>query len=267
MENEPHGASLTLAVAANESALLSQAEALAERLFLPCVGVPDAAVPPSHDALLRVSSQGLSLSRTEKRAPAPLSVDFGSGTMRHRRRGGQNELLGKAVGVGKAAGLHVVDATAGLGRDAFVLADLGCRVSLFERHPVVAALLADGLQRATGSSDPWLSDVAGRMSLQAIDARDRVPEDLDTIYLDPMFPARNKRAAVKADLALLQDILEETAQEDAEAVLRWALSQDVARVVVKRPLKAEWLDNRTPSHSHKGKAVRFDVHVLRGFER
>ena len=75
--------------------------------------------------------------------------------MRHRRRGGQNELLGKAVGVGKKPALAVLDATAGLGRDSFVLADLGCSVTLAEREPVVLALLADGLERArrAGTAD------------------------------------------------------------------------------------------------------------------
>ena len=34
---------------------------------------------------------------------------------------------------------------AGLGRDAFVLASVGCRVRMLERNPVVAALLDDGL--------------------------------------------------------------------------------------------------------------------------
>jgi 16S rRNA (guanine1516-N2)-methyltransferase len=42
----------------------------------------------------------------------------------------------------------VIDGTAGLGKDAFVLAGLGCKVTLVERHPVVVALLADGLARA-----------------------------------------------------------------------------------------------------------------------
>jgi 16S rRNA (guanine1516-N2)-methyltransferase len=84
------------------------------------------------------------------------------------------------------------------------------------------------------------------------------------IYLDPMFPERSKQAAVKADLALLQDVLQEQQQDDATALLGWALQQDVARVVVKRPLRAPDLGGRAPSHTLRGKAVRFDVHVLRG---
>ena len=42
----------------------------------------------------------------------------------------------------------MLDATAGLGRDAFVLASLGCQVTLIERVPAVAALLENGIERA-----------------------------------------------------------------------------------------------------------------------
>ncbi|MGL9773657.1 MAG: class I SAM-dependent methyltransferase [Sodalis sp. (in: enterobacteria)] len=60
---------------------------------------------------------------------------------------GAVKAVAKAVGI-KGQGLpDVVDATAGLGRDAFVLACLGCRVQMFERHPVMAALLKNGLRR------------------------------------------------------------------------------------------------------------------------
>lgn len=265
--SEHNTARLSLAVAADDPIFLNEAEALAQELSLSCVGVCAPTGCAEQDVLLMVSGRELSLVRTGKGKPAPLSVDFGSGTMRHRRRGGQNEMLGKAVGVGKLPALHVLDATAGLGRDAFVLADLGCRVTLCERHALVAALLADGLARAQASEDAWLSGVAGGMALHAVDAREAHVREVDTIYLDPMFPARTKRAAVKADLALLQAVLEETNQDDAEALLEWALAQDVARVVVKRPLKAHELGDRAPSHAHRGKAVRFDVYVLRAFHQ
>ncbi|HAD42901.1 MAG TPA: 16S rRNA (guanine(1516)-N(2))-methyltransferase, partial [Plesiomonas shigelloides] len=75
-----------------------------------------------------------------------ICVDFVGGTMAHRRRfgGGRGEAVAKAVGIKKGYLPDVVDATAGLGRDAFVLASIGCRVRLLERHPVVAALLDGG---------------------------------------------------------------------------------------------------------------------------
>ncbi|QIB66678.1 class I SAM-dependent methyltransferase [Kineobactrum salinum] len=217
-------------------------------------------------AVLRVGADGLALRAAGRAAAGAVAVDFGAGSMRHRRRGGQNELLGRAVGVGKITGLRVLDATAGLGRDSFVLADLGCRVTLAEREPVVAALLQSGLRRAAAGADPWLRQVVARMELWSADARQLPLSQLelqDVIYLDPMFPPRDKSAAVKKEMALFQRLFaSESAGRDAASLLDWARRTPVARVVVKRPLKAASLGD-TPSHSIRGKAVRYDVYVLR----
>lgn len=212
-------------------------------------------------ALLTVSGANLALQMTGKGAPGPVAVDFGAAGMRHRRRSGHNELLGKAVGVGKRPGLRVIDATAGLGRDSFVLADLGCSVTLCERNPLVACLLESGLQAAQCGDDPWLAQVTGRMRLHRGPAQESGAA-ADVIYLDPMFPQRDKSAAVKKEMALFQLLLEGE-PDDGSELLEWALSQDVARVVVKRPPKAPALGGINPSHVIRGKAVRYDVHVLR----
>lgn len=242
-----------------------RAQRLGETLALPVLRT-EYTVDADIDMLLIVGEAGISLQRVAKAAPLPLKVDFGSGGMRHRRRGGQNELLGRAVGVGKRENLRVVDATAGLGRDSFVLADLGCTVVMAERHPVVAALLADGLDRARQAIDPWLSSVGARMTAHAGDARLLSPVTADTIYLDPMFPKRGKSAAVKADLALLQQLLVGSNGDDADALFEWAMDEAAARVVVKRPLRAQPLAGAAPSHQLRGKSIRFDVYVRRAFD-
>ena len=217
-----------------------------------------------YSALLTVRGSALALQPTGPGAPGPVAVDFGAGAMRHRRRSGHNELLGKAVGVGKRPGLHVIDATAGLGRDSFVLADLGCQVIMCERNPIVACLLASGLERALHGGDPWLERVCGRMQLHR-DAAQSLHVNADVIYLDPMFPARDKRAAVKKEMALFQLLLAGDPQ-DGEELLSWALAEDVARVVVKRPPRAAALGGIEPSHTIRGKAVRYDVHVRRSLQ-
>lgn len=215
-------------------------------------------------AVLAIDGSTLSLQLTGKGAPGPVAVDFGARAMRHRRRSGHNELLGRAVGIGKKPELQIIDATAGLGRDSFVLADLGCLVLLCERNPVIARLLQQGLYNARNSGDVWLADAAMRMRLYQADARtlDTALESMDVIYLDPMFPRRDKSAAVKKDMALFQFLLEEE-PGDGSDLLDWALVQDVARVVVKRPPRAPALGDIVPSHSIQGKAVRYDVHVKR----
>ena len=218
-------------------------------------------------AALVVSGDRLSLQQTGRGAPGPVMVNFGSTAMRHRRSSGHNELLGKAVGVGKKARLRALDATAGLGRDSFVLADLGCEVILCEREPVIVELLRSGMRVAATQSDLWLGEVLGRMRLQPGDARQMPCESLrgvDVIYLDPMFPQRDKSAAVKKEMALFQLLLDSSAApHDADQLLLWALQQDVARVVVKRPPRAPNLADQKPSHSISGKAVRYDVYVRR----
>jgi 16S rRNA (guanine1516-N2)-methyltransferase len=160
-----------------------------------------------------------------------------------------------------------LDATAGLGRDAFVLADLGCEVALCEREAVIVELLRSGLQIASGSDDPWLAGVAQRMCLYPHDARQMAAQEMqrvDVIYLDPMFPRRAKSAAVKKEMALFQLLLEpSTDPQDADALLLWALRQDTARVVVKRPAKAPQLAALAPSHCISGTSVRYDVYVQR----
>ena len=217
--------------------------------------------------VLEVAGARLSLRRTGRGAPGPVAVDFGSAGMRHRRQAGHNELLGRAVGVGRKSPLRVLDATAGLGRDSFVLADLGCEVLLCEREPVMAAMLEWGLREAAASGDPWLCGVLRRMELHAGDARDVSPqrlEAIDVIYLDPMFPARDRRAGVKKEMALFQQVLErDDGQDDAAALLQWARGTAAARVVLKRPLRAGHLACQEPSHSIGGRAVRFDVYVRR----
>ena len=241
---------------------------LAHRLSLPLLttGI-DLAHFTLARAVLVVSGQALYLQQTGRGVPGPVAVNFGSPGMRHRSRSGTSELLGKAVGYGKKTPLRILDATAGLGRDAFVLADLGCEVLMCEREPVILEMLRCGLQSATSSSDIWLSGVVQRMRLCSQDARHMRAKELqgmDVIYLDPMFPQRTKSAAVKKEMALFQLLLECSADpQDADALLAWALEQDTARVVVKRPSKAPNLATLKPSHCIEGKSVRYDVYVHR----
>lgn len=269
-----------LAVVARHDTDSVRAEALGRQLGLPLIPGNDLPLQGAgaYAAVLLVDGDRLSLqalsppAETGRRGgravlPGPVSADFGSAAMRHRRRGGQNELLGRAVGASASRQPAILDATAGLGRDGFVLADMGCSVTLCEREPVIAALLQWGLTAAAASEDAWLARVARRMALRTGDARDvfadrAVPAEV--IYLDPMFPPRDKSAAVKKEMALLQLLLDsDTAPHEAADLLAWALGQDVARVVVKRPTRAAPVAGAAPSHHIAGKAVRFDVYVRR----
>jgi 16S rRNA (guanine1516-N2)-methyltransferase len=259
-----HPSLAILAATAQDTVAAAQ---LARQLGLPLLPVAvDCRHCDSYAAALVVRGSSLCLQQTG-RGPGPVSVDFGGAAMRHRRRSGHNELLGKAVGIGKKPGLRVLDATAGLGRDSFVLADLGCQVLMCEREPVIATMLAWAKAAAADSGDAWLAGVMARLTLHEGDAREPgagTGQPIDVIYLDPMFPQRDKSAAVKKEMALFQLLLETgDAADDADRLLLWALQRDVARVVVKRPPRAPCLAERQPSHSVAGKAVRYDVYVRR----
>lgn len=170
------------------------------------------------------------------------------------------ELLVKAVRVRGAEGIRVFDATAGLGEDSLLLAAAGFSVTMCEGDPVIAALLADGLRRAV--DDPELSGIVGRMSLVEGDSIEILPsltEAPDVLYLDPMFPARTKSAAVKKKFQLLHRL--ESPCADEASLMDAALAARPRKIVVKRPIKAPVLAGVRPSHSISGKAVRYDVIV------
>ena len=249
-----------LTVNAALPALRDEAEQLARELGLP-LDERARADGARLSACLELTSGGLWLRPLGGDGTGPVQVDFGAGRMRHRRRGGHNESLGRAVGAGKRSPLSVIDATAGLGKDSFVLADLGCEVVMLERAVAAFALLRDGLHRARSSGDPWLEAVSARLSLWRVDALEWLathPRSADVVYLDPMFPVRKKSARTKKDMWLLNSMTGPDADQDS--LLPAALDAARWRVVVKRPAKAPPLAERKAHHSIEGKTVRFDVY-------
>ena len=191
-------------------------------------------------------------------------VDFVDGAVAHRRKfgGGRGQSIAKAVGLKFGAMPTVVDATAGLGRDAFVLASLGCKVTLIERSPVVAALLQDGLARAAQDPEvgPWVSERMPLLQGPAVDNLLALSERAEVIYLDPMFPHKQKSALVKKEMRVFQSLV--GPDLDADALLPAALKMANKRVVVKRPAYAGWLNEHKPSMAIETKGNRFDVYVM-----
>ncbi len=247
-----------LAVAVGDGGDPTLARRLAATLALPLLPEPEGDL----DLLLLVDAAGPALRPLGPGASGPVRCRFDDGTLRHRRRGGHNETIGRALAVGRAGPVRIIDGTGGFARDAFVLADLGAEVTVCERQPVLAVLLAEAIASAAGGDDPWLREVAGRLQLVAADVRTLPPDTLstaDAIYLDPMFPVAGKRAASGKAMTVLQHLLDDD-EAAAAALVDWALAQPVSRVVVKRPRRAPPLGGRRPSHSLPGRAVRFDVY-------
>lgn len=252
------GASIVVLSAGPEGNLA--ARAVADKLDLPLVRNP-----PAEADTVAVVTDGLRfwLQQGGGRPPGPVAVDFASPEMQYRRKGGQNELLGRAVGRKADRKPTVLDCTAGLGRDAYVLADLGCHVVMTERSAVLAYLLEAAIQEATISGDSKVASAAARLSILAGDCRELSLPLVDVIYLDPMFPEKKKSAATKKDLATLQ-LLHGEECDEADDMLAWALQQDVKRVVLKRPIKAPETRVKAKAFAIQGKAVRFDVFLPAG---
>lgn len=236
------------------------AQALAAELGLPFGETADFAV--------QLGADGLQLQDLGPSAPGPVRVDFIGGAAAHRRLfgGGSGQMIAKAVGIQPGLRPTILDATAGLGRDAFVLAQLGCDVTLIERHPVVGALLRDGIERAR--QDAEVGPIIERMHLLRGDAiqfmKDWTAPHPQVIYVDPMFPHREKSSLVKKEMSLFRPIVGD--DDDAPALLETALALASHRVVVKRPRKAPCVDGPKPSYTLEGKSSRYDIYAKKALK-
>jgi 16S rRNA (guanine1516-N2)-methyltransferase len=222
---------------------------------------PDIATPYQ----LQWTGECLQLISTDDRDMGIVLVDFVTGAVEHRRKygGGKGQPIAKAVGIKTDFLPKVLDATAGFGRDGYLLASLGCQVMMLEREPVMAALLQDGLRRAR-YSESIAATVVNHITFNAVDSiqwlKHPPPEcSPDVVYLDPMFPHKNKTARVKKEMFFLQQLLGEG--QDGEELLHAALKVARKRVVVKRPKGAPTLNNLMPDIVFATKKNRFDVYL------
>ena len=252
----------TLEIICTDNENCSTAEQVAQQLSLELNRNYDEA-----DFRLHFGPEGVELISLKQPKQTPIQVNLHTGSAAHRRQfgGGKGQMIAKAVGVQGQFRPRVLDATAGLGGDAFVLASLGCQMQLHERSPIAYALLADGLLRArryaaeTGDSE--LGDILSRMTLSHINSIGEPISDIDVVYVDPMFPERKKSAAVNKSMQAFHSIIGK--DEDSEALLAHALAQPVKRVVVKRPRTAPAISGAKPSYTLEGKSSRFDIYALK----
>ena len=182
-------------------------------------------------------------------------ADFVGGALNHRVAYRGAELIAKAVNIKENR--TIWDATAGLGRDAFVLAAMGANVAMFERHFVPATLLADALFRAKQCSDTQA--IIERMSLNFGSIFNSDLPCPDVICLDPMFPERHKTALVKKEMRFFQAAI--GCDEDSADLLDKARGMPVKRIVVKRPKHGAFIGNSKPAYQYIGKSTRFDVYL------
>jgi 16S rRNA (guanine1516-N2)-methyltransferase len=235
-----------LSVVALSPEFASKAQALARDLQLPCGKEAD---------FYLVVGERLELRKANTKT-GPVYIDF-EPLARRQKQG--KDLIAKAVGVKGSYRPTVIDATAGLGQDAFTLAAYGCQVKMVERSPVIAALLTDGLARAQDL------EPISRLSLQPGDAKEilRKLGAREVIYLDPMYPDLGKSAAKRKEMRLFREVVGDDL--DVEELFEVALETATKRVVVKRPLKAPELAK--PSFVVRGTTLRFDVYLTKSLPK
>ncbi|MDS7595062.1 class I SAM-dependent methyltransferase [Agrobacterium tumefaciens] len=190
-------------------------------------------------------------------------VDFVGGAVGHRFRSGEGrgQALAKAAGFTKGRTPKIVDATAGLGRDAFLLASLGAEVTLIERSPGMHAHLADGIRRALEAGGAY-AETAARMTLLQGDSKELLKElSPEVVIVDPMHPPRHNSALVKKEMRVLRELV--GADPDQVQLMEAALASAQKRVVLKWPLRADPMPGiRKPSHQILGKNTRYDVFMI-----
>lgn len=200
-----------------------------------------------------------------------IHVDFISGDLAHRQKygGGRGQSIAKAIGLKQGVPPPtVLDATAGLAKDAYVLACLGCSMTLIERSPVIVELIKNAIERATANEhfqsilDNGFT-VINKSSIEYLtNLSDNIQSNLtypDVIYLDPMYPDKKKSASVKKNMQILQTLLGK--DEDTQALLKAALKVAKKRVVVKRPKGAENLSEQKPTYTVESKKTRYDIYI------
>lgn len=239
----------------NTKIALSVAPELAETEAAAQLRAQFSPVQPEDTLFLRLDAAGLSMVSGE----TSLRGDFSH--LLPRLRHLSSELLVRAARLKDAKDAPTaIDATAGLGEDSFFLAAAGFRVTLYERNPVVCALLRDALRRA--AEQPELAEIAARMELHGEDsvaALRQMQTPPDVILLDPMFPERQKSALVKKKLQMIQKL--EMPCDSEEELLCAAISAAPRKLIVKRPPKGAYLAGVRPDYAISGKAVRFDCFV------
>lgn len=245
--------------------LHKQAQSLASQLDLSCVP----AVNTESPLQLNLTDEFIEL--RDNTVHSTIHVDFIRGSLAHRKQhgGGRGQAIAKAIGLKPGtAPPEILDATAGLGKDAFVLACLGCPITMIERSPIVAILVADAIARAQDDADFQMLLEQGFQLIQA-NARDYMQQldetcRPDIVYLDPMYPEKKKSALVKKNMQILQKLLGQ--DDDTDELLSTALKVARTRVVVKRPKGSVTITGPKPTMAIASKKTRYDVYVIKAIK-
>ncbi|MFC4893133.1 class I SAM-dependent methyltransferase [Pseudofrancisella aestuarii] len=193
-----------------------------------------------------------------------LSIDFSSPDILERINPKTKKCNVIQAVEGRSKGiLKILDTTAGLGRDAFTLASRGHSVIAIEKDTYIFLLLYNALERI--KKNTHLEKIANRIELLNTDSCDfilKTNTSFDCVYLDPMFPERKKSAKVKKEMQIFHKIAFNENENNSELLEKVLIKKIAKKIIVKRPIKADFLANKQPTSQLKGKANRFDIYSI-----
>ena len=186
--------------------------------------------------------------------------------------GRKSELLLQAAKL--TADSTVIDATAGFGHDSLILASTGAQVIMLEQQPILALLLLAERQKMAQEKN-WQKLMA-RLSIVCMDASEylaskNMTQQVDVVYLDPMFPddsyensQTGKGAKVGKHMQALHGLVAPPDLQAQQQLLDNTLARvkDGGRVVVKRPVNAPNFAERTPDEIWQNNVIRFDGYFV-----
>lgn len=227
---------------------LSQEKELSEKLSLPLQESPQ-------DYFLFFQDQQWLVGHGQQGSKFQIELDFNKEfeRLQGQRLNPKKDLLSKALGYEAGRVQTVLDGTLGLAKDAVHMLHCGFTVIGCERNPVTHFLLQQAFEKCTTEECQKFSIIEGDVESLLSNMRDQV----DVLYLDPMFENARQKSAPKKGLAFLRTI--SAVDVDVHRVIEKALDLKIKRVVVKRPLKGGQLFDK-PSIVYEGKLVRYDVY-------
>jgi tRNA1(Val) A37 N6-methylase TrmN6 len=147
---------------------------------------------------------------------------------------------------------HVVDLTGGFCQDAFLISEMGFKVTALERE----SWLYDFTKRSLEINKTSKVNFLNANSLKSID----LIKDSEIIYLDPMFEISNKSSA-KKEIQFLRKTLE---MDDERSLFNAAWNSPAKIIVVKRHKLSKEIYEKKPSYELKGKVITIQVFDRRG---
>ena len=181
---------------------------------------------------------------------------FRSGSFTNRIKNFQREShLKKAIGYGGESSKKILDCTAGLGHDAFILALLGQYVTFVEKNKGLCILFELALENLPPTS--YFQEAKERITIINDDSASFVDKlfDYDVVYIDPMFEDRGN-AGRSGMMSLISDYLDDFT--DVSDVL---IRSKFNRLVIKRQKQFKQSGNIAPSFILHGKSINFHVFI------